>query len=243
MSQLTACPACNKEFSINAPACVHCGEPNANAEPPQVSSAFSWIMAIFPFIIFPWIFSFPDTAMIRKAKLTPPSKWWAFIFAPIYLYKRSTVLKTGRAQFWVSIAMVALYGIASANQETTHSSYSAEFSQAMDQTLCKDVKRGLTEELNDNMGSLSLAVASGQLKPNEAQQVVDQTSEVGCSCIKNYLAENLTASVQQKLANAVLTNDESYVAGPKANKTIFSSTQYCLIEAGETMESLLRKYM
>ncbi len=35
MTQLVSCPACNKEYSINATACIDCGEPNTSAPIPK----------------------------------------------------------------------------------------------------------------------------------------------------------------------------------------------------------------
>jgi hypothetical protein len=56
------------------------------------------------------LFGFADEWTLKAAKRPAPSGWWALLLVPVYLWRRSTLLRRSRLQFglWIASFVVSL---------------------------------------------------------------------------------------------------------------------------------------
>jgi hypothetical protein len=181
MSNLVTCPACSKEYSINAAACLGCGEPNAQApKPPLKWHQKKWVVVLWMVLLMPVGFY----ALFKGGHLKSFGGWVILI-----------------------IFSLAIIGGIKNNLRDYEASDAGQLEAVIDKNLCEPMAEARKEDINDL--TYKNAIASGIIKRSEMVKILDSSTDNFCSCYKSYLLNELDSTELQSAITALKENNHS----------------------------------
>jgi len=223
MSSLLNCGTCEKQYSANAPSCIHCGEPNPTkaAQQPAASEEPA-----------------PAEKRWYHAKGNIYGLFLLFFPAGIYyMWKGEHFPK------WVRWTLTTLLGIvvlnSMSNADNTQSPQRNEMYSAIN-NYCTQAADGA---LND---TLDLLTTTGRLMPSDRDKLQGEFSDSFCGCYTEYFAdaasEANTAEITHSF-NSMANKKNKKFANREVATLIAGSIAFCERDTEKDIEAIFGAYL